>query len=236
MKNNKPPYIAQQLISISLPNAIKDEILGDLEEEFNAHIAHYSDNRQAKFNYWKQAIITIFQFIAIRGKNSILSSNTKQKISLTVGFSVFLISLLLISWLSHLNGFEYFTQNMETELAQGNPHKALVQTQFWQISLLNIKYANSLDYFFQFEAFIWAVFSIIVINLISKKNLMSKNLMIFSSSVMIFIPYVAGSIFLEFAHYPIQQVGLILAKMIFSIFYLVLPMTYLTYRNLSTRN
>jgi hypothetical protein len=31
-----------------------------------------------------------------------------------------------------------------------SPHKALVQAQFCQISFLNLKYANTLDYFFQF--------------------------------------------------------------------------------------
>jgi hypothetical protein len=239
MNNNKlaqPPYIAQKIISLCLANAIKDEILGDLEEEFHAHLAHSADSRQAKYKYWKQAIITIFQFIAIRGKNSLLSSNIKQRISITVGVIIFFISLLLISWLSHLVGFEGFSQGMELELSQGSPHKALVQAQFWQISFLNLKYANTLDYFFQFESFMWAIFTITVINLIDKKHFIKNKLMIFSSNVMVFLPYITGSIFLEFTHYPIQQVGVMLAKMIFSIFYLIIPITYLTYRNLSTRN
>jgi hypothetical protein len=239
MKNTKltqPPYIAEKIISFCLSNEIKDEILGDLEEEFNNHLAHYENNRQAKYNYWKQAIITIFQFIAISCKNSLLCSNTKQKLSLMVGFFIFIISLFLISWLSHLNGFEGFSQSMELELSQGSLHKAVIQTQFWQVSFLNLKYVSSLYYFFQFEAFIWAVFAIVLLNLIQRKHLFNNKTMIFSSNLMVFLPYLVGSIFLEFSHYPIQQVGEVLAKMVFSVFYLIIPITSLTYRNLSTRN
>jgi heme A synthase len=233
VKSAQPPYIAQQLISIILPNAIKDEILGDLEEDFHAHFAQYSNNRQAQYNYCKQAAISVVQFLFIRAKDSIASSNIKQNISLIVGFSVFFISLLLISWLSHLDASLNFSQSMMDELVQGNPHKALLHPQFWQISLSSIKLVNSLDYYFQFEAFIWAVISIIVIHLIKQKNSINKTLMMLVSSLMIFLPYIAGSIFLEFGNYKHPQVGVVLAEMIFSVFYLILPITYLTYINLS---
>jgi len=236
IKPAQPPYIAEKLLSFFLPNTIKNEILGDLEEEFNEHLTRFSNNKRARYSYWQHALKTLCQFIAIRGKNSLLSSNGNQVIALIMGSVVFISSLLLISWLSHLAGAENFTQSMATALAQGNPHKALVQSQFWQISFTNIKYANNLAYFFQLEAFIWAVCSIFMVNLIRSKQFINKKHISYLSLSVVFLPYTVGSIFLQFNHYPTPQVGLILAQMIFSVFYLTLPMTYFAFSNLSSRS
>ena len=237
MKNYKypqPPFVAQKIISLCLPDTVKHEILGDFEEEFNQKFIQYG-NKKARYLYWKQTIISIFQFIIIRANNSISSSNLKQKLSLVLGAAVFIISLLLISWLSHIEGFEGFTNNIEIELVQGNLHQALTQAQFWQTSLLNIKHTNNLETYFQFEALIWATITMFLINFINKGQRISTNT-IFLLYLMTLLPYLLGSIYLEFNHLPIQQVGPLLAKMIFSVFYLILPTTYLTYRNLSKRN
>jgi len=236
LKPAQPPLFAEKILSLCIPNTIKDEILGDLEEEFNAHLIRFSNKKQARYNYWQQALVTLFQFIAIRSKDSLLSSNRQQIIVLILGFTIFIISLLLISWLSHLDGLGSFSQSMATALAQGNPHKALVQSQFWQISFTQIKYANNLAYFFQLEAFTWAVCSIFMISLLRKKQFTNKKYIRYLSLIIVFLPYTVGSIFLQFNHYPTPQVGLILAQMIFSVFYLTLPVTYFTFRNLSSRN
>jgi len=234
-KHNQPPIIAQKIISLCLPNKVKDEILGDLQEEFNQESIKHG-NTKAEYIYWKQVIISIFQFTIMRTNNSILFSNSKQKCSLILGVAAFLISLLLISWLSHIEGFEGFTNNIETELAKGNLHQALTQAQFWQASILNIKDTNNLEAYFQFDAFLWAITTAILANIITKKKLISSTNMIIALYLITFLPYLVGTIYLEFAYLPIQKAGPLLATMIFSIFYLILPTTYLTYKNLSERS
>jgi len=231
----QPPFVAQKVISLCLPNTVKHEILGDMEEEFNQQFILFG-NKKAKYFYWKQAIVSIFQFTAIRANNSLSSSNLKQKLSLVLGGAVFLISLLLIAWLSHIEGFDGFSNNIEAELAQGNLHKALTQAQFWQTSILNLKHTFNLGTYFQFEAFVWAAFAIFFINYINNRHFISATNTIFLLYFMTLLPYLVGSIYLEFSYLSIQQAGPLLAKIIFSIFYLILPTTFLAYISLSKRN
>ena len=233
-KNTQSPIAAQKILLLCLPDTIKHEIIGDLEEEFNLQLVQFGHQR-AKYYYWKQAIISIFQFIIIRANSSISSSNYKQKLSLVLGVTVFTISMLLISWLSHLEGFDGFTNNIETELVLGNPHQALTQVQFWKTSFANIKSTNSLETYFQLEALLWAFLAIIFIKLNEIKQLTSPKNMLVLLYFMTFSPYLMGTLYLEFNYHSIQQVGPFLAKMIFSLFYLIIPSTYLTYRNLCQR-
>ena len=237
MKNkplSKPPIIAEWLLSLCLPNTIKNEILGDLAEEFNQKIAKSANHQMVKQKYWQQALTTSIQYAIIHGKNSLIDANSQQKIMLLIGTIFFISIYLLITWLSNINSTEGINFDIFTELQNGNVHKILTQTGFWPLATTSMYEIKGLSYLFQFEALVWTFISVKILAFCRQKNTISKATFFIFSLLWLFIPYVFGAIYLKLTLLPIQQVGPIVAIMLFSILYLILPITYMNVKNLST--
>lgn len=232
---HNPPKIASKFLSWALPENLVEPILGDLSEEYLQRVSN-NQLMEAKIWYWRQALNSgvLFKFMSV--KNSLFKADLSQIISLAYGLIIFSIMLLLISWLSNVNNFEGFTINIQQALEQGSVHHALTQSQFWDSAVLNLANMNGAHYFFQFEACLWAIFSLITMHLLRKYKVINDFLFVALSNFVVFIPYLIGSFYLEGNDLNLSQAGELLAQMLFSIFYLILPVTYVTYNHLRARN
>jgi hypothetical protein len=235
MKGNtisKPPIIAEQILSLCLPSAIKNEVLGDLSEEFNLDIKRSANRKYAVCRYWQQVLKTSTQYTIIRGKHSLLDASLKQKLLLLTGGIIFVTCYLLITLLSNINSTEVLAIDIFSELKQGNTHTIFMQKGFYPLAATSVYKIKGISYLFQFEALLWTLLSVKIFRLL-KKSTITKTLFFIVSSTWLFIPYVLGTSYLKITSLPIQQVGPIVAFMLFSILYLVLPMAYMNFKNLS---
>ncbi len=231
---SRPPIIAEWLLSLCLPSAYKNEVLGDLAEEFNQDIVRNKNYRLARIKYWQQALKTPIEYTIIHGKNSVFDTNLQQNIMLFIGSITFISCYLLITWLSNINGAEEIILDVSSKLQHGNIHKILIQTMFWPLATTSIYEIKSLSYLFQFEALMWTFISVKLITFYRYKSRISKANFFIFSFIWLLIPYVFGAIYLKLNLLPIQQVGPIVAFMLFSILYLILPITYMNFKNFST--
>ena len=231
---SRPPIIAEWLLSLCLPSAYKNEVLGDLAEEFNQDIVRNKNYRLARIKYWQQALKTPIEYTIIHGKNSVFDTNLQQNIMLFIGSITFISCYLLITWLSNITSTEGINFDIITELQHGNVHKILTQAEFWPLATNSMYEIKGLSYLFQFEALVWTFISLKLLRFCQKNNIINKMTFFIFTFLWLMIPYLFGVIYLKLTLLPIQQVGPIVAFMLFSILYLILPITYMNFKNFST--
>lgn len=225
------PVLVEKLLSCVLPDDLKNEIIGDLSEEFYHQVHSNPDHRQAKKWLWQQTTKTIAIFASIRIARALRDLDLMHTMALFIGIVVFVATFVVITLLSHLDGFDDYSFDLSAMLVSGDLHQALAHSEFWQQALTHSFYLNDLNYLFQWPALLWAGASTLLLSLCAKTSWMSKHSIAGLAVCLVFAPYLLGTVYLQHNQVTINQAGSILALMLFSIMYLVVPATVITLRN-----
>jgi hypothetical protein len=156
------------------------------------------------------------------------------KMTLMLSIVLFSTTFLLITWLSHLDGLSGYSFDLGTMVISGELHQALAHSEFWQQALTNSAKVKNLNYLVQWPALLWAIFCVVLLVFFSKITWISPSSLTGLCAGLVFTPYLLGTIYLQHNQLSINQSGPIVALMVFSIMYLVLPATFISLHNKNT--
>ncbi|MDE3272098.1 hypothetical protein [Pseudoalteromonas sp. G4] len=233
-KHHNPPKLAAWLIERFTPKHHQDALLGDLYEEYfelkeqNLSIA----NRW----FWLQTYLS--------GKAAfyclLTNAHVIKTLVFSIGLGVFTIIALLVMWLSSMDNVDGFSDGFWQSLLNGNVHLALLEGAFWSgtpdyiMKSTNEGIWQFIGLFIHLPALILASASLIAIHYLSKTA--SLKSLIFSSVSLVLMPYLYGLLLLNNYDYAATQTGPILASMLLSVFYLVLPSCYFIAKRFRTEH
>ncbi|WP_019617250.1 hypothetical protein [Psychromonas ossibalaenae] len=203
-----------------LPNEVKDDISGDLQEEYTEHVLPEKGKFQADIWLLKQTLLTCSHHI-------FTYSNGFALLAALIGLSIFFILSVAIAWLSTFKAIDVSDAFMNN-LSSGASHKIFVEPAFWQYI------PESYQHFSEFGIWMWielraglysicAVYFIAKINKIIGLNIKSYALL---AIMLMFIPYFWGTYQFLFHDIPLKEAGPIIATMLFTVWYMILPISW----------
>lgn len=197
------------LLSNLANRAYRDELIGDLQEEYNAR-------KEAKANTvaWllHQTIVAICD-----GQKAFIKSATCAKL---IGFALCLIGLpmiaLFVVWLSNMG--EVSDTLWQLVLA-GEIHQIVANTEYWTQAWYKTSHYLHVSMFFNIPSILWAVlFLCVAIRLLKNAN---TTIWVFSIAALLYIllPYGFGYMLINTFSPAAKKVGPILAFMMLAPFY-----------------
>lgn len=207
------------LIQHCLPIKIRDDVCGDIEEEFTQ--LSRDSKAQYQTNFWllKQTILTCGYFIMTVKKLWSLAIAV-----LSVG--LFMLMAFAIIWLSNYSDISAFSEQFWYQFSTGNSHLVFFEANFWQYSLQSISKGMEFQLWLDSTAFIYSLIALFLLfKLNNRNNLSVKQYAILSISLMM-LPYLIGSIIFAVKHVPLIEVGPIIATMWLTICYMILPICF----------
>jgi hypothetical protein len=222
MSHSTPPKMAESLLNKWLPNRIKDDIVGDLTEEF------YQSNapifiRNLKF--WQQSFFACWNYP--------MNRNTAFSLYLTL-LSLVLVYVLIRSmvFLSSSDDPLFYKDYW----SNGDIHMFFFEPAFWS----NLYGVNSLELNWLMLlnpiAIYWTGLVLSGLYWSDKKFNLSKSNYLSAVLVALFAPYFYGYMKLKFNNIPLDETGPIIAYMWSSIMYLLLPLCVLTIKKFNQQS
>lgn len=215
-KKTKPPKLAKLLMEAILPSNIKDEICGDLEEEFSCFMLNEKGSKQAKLWYWQQALRSSLRFLFI----------PQRLISIAifiVSFSTFSLFYGAILFLSYADNAAVYSN---AYWLNGNAHKLFLEPAFWLFIKTSLIENIGLAVIFDIKVVIWSFFGIYLLFKLDDKYRLSLNSYLILSLIIILAPYVSISMYFQFSSLLLKQTGPLIALMWLPIIYMILPVGY----------
>ena len=207
-----PPKAALKLLNWLLPEQVKDDILGDLQEEF-----HQSEQSpQAKqLWFWRQSITTCMRYN--------MNSKTLTSLALaTLSISIFYALLTAIVFLS--NGIdEVFNKDY---WSSGALHLFFAEPIFWQN--LSGQQLNQVTpaLFGNTPSIVWAGLGLTAIKLLNNRYKMGLKVYSYVALLTLTLPYIWGVFYFSLNTVPLKQSGPIIAFMWLPILFLILPLGF----------
>ncbi|REL35077.1 hypothetical protein [Thalassotalea euphylliae] len=226
-KNSKvtPPFLASKLLSLLLPERYSDNVLGDLEEEF--YQLAEQDMKLANHWYWRQSMSTSMIYL----QKKMRSIEVLGRLNFYLPLAMVLIAISLVSLLSMLTDPEFISPRFWDELLQGKIHTALLSENFWHNFWSFIRMAE-LDMLIHSESLIIASACLFILSYQAKKPQVSAAKLAIWGYMLAFTPYLWSIIYIGHNSFEARQVGPIIATGILSLFYMLLPVSYLVHRQL----
>lgn len=224
-KKSNPPKLAKLLLNISLPKHVKDEICGDLEEEFNLYILKEKGDVMANRWFWSQSLTTCIRYLFI--KQRLLSALT-----VILAISILATLYVAITSLSYASK-EFFNDDF---WYNGNIHLLFFEPKFWSFTSNSIFESLPLMHLVDSRSAIWACLALLSLFKLDQKY--QFNTLIFSilSLALMLSPYLYGVITLQLSSLSNKEVGPLIALMWLPIMYMILPIAYLTVKKLTNSN
>ena len=221
-----PPKLAMMLMSITLPKRIHQNLVGDLLEEFEQ--MREQDNKAANAWFWRQTMETSFIYLS-----SLLRRPTVlQKLNLFVPFILFLLATLLISWLSHMNSLEGYSEGMWQRLMEGKIHLALFEPAFWQDLEHFSPYLFDFNMYLDLPSVVFATINLLVLYKIDVKlDLSALKTAAWGYSLML-VPYAWALIHINTQSLMPKQIGPVIAFGLITFFYMILPVSFMVNKKL----
>lgn len=215
MKSNlkPPPFIALKLLQWLLPESVKDDIFGDLNEEF------YHSNRSVTSNkiwFWQQTITTCTRY----------NMNKKTAVSFalaTLSISIFYVMLVAIAYLAYGEDGGVYNNGYWTS---GAVHLFFIEPVFWQTLSGTILSNITLGLFINIPSIIWTGFSLILVKQLNTRYKLDMKTYGVIMLSLISLPYLWGIAYFKLNVVPLRESGPIIAFMWMSILYLILPLGY----------
>lgn len=210
--NNKPPKIALVLLNKLLPDSVKDDISGDLVEEFNQSD---SANLINHYLFWRNTLSTCWRY-----------SMNKQ---LFLSFAMTTISLIIFYMLIKAVVFLSVADDplfYKDYWMNGDIHLLFAEDFFWSNSFGANAYELDWAMLIHDRAVIWSIISFTVLYIVDRQHKFRLFGYISLAFVVCFTPYFYGMFILRFNDVPLTEVGPLVAFMWISIIYLILPLSY----------
>lgn len=223
--------ISLWLFQYLLPDEVIDDISGDLEEEYTQYVLPEKGKFQANIWLLKQTLLTCSHHV-------FTYSNGLALLIALISLSVFFILSVAIRWLSNLDATEVSDDFVKSLSSGGASYKTFVEPAFWQFM------PKSYQNFSEFGIWMWVelravLYSIcafcfmVKINKIFDLNIKSYALL---AIALIFIPYIGGTYLFLFTDVSLKDAGPISATMLFTVWYMILPVGYQLIKKIIDKN
>lgn len=221
-----PPKAALLLMSMILPKQIESNLIGDLIEEYQLLIADGRKDADAWF--WRQAMETNLIYISsLLRRPSVL-----RKLNILVPFILFTFASLLITWLSHMDSLEGYTEGMWQSLLEGKIHLALFEPAFWQEINQTLLKMGDLSMYLHLPSMLFTSVSMLLLYKLDKKlNFSVLKMAVWGYGLML-VPYSWALIHINTQQLMPTQIGPLLAFGLITIFYMILPISYMVNKKL----
>lgn len=217
----KPPKVALFLLALILPKSIQNHLIGDLIEEFE--VLSEQDCKAANAWFWQQTIDTNLIYLA----GLIRRPSVLQKLNIFLPLSLFMLTTLLISWLSNMDSLEGYSEGMWPSLLEGKIHLALFEPAFWQDSTLFFTEVTNVQMFLDIPSIVFAFVALFILRYLNKKLSVSAIYMAVWGYGLVLLPYLWVLIHINTQQLSPTQIGPLLAFGLLSFLYLVLPVSYM---------
>lgn len=224
MKNIQPtpPQLAKLLLTIILPEHVKNEISGDLEEEFHQFIRAGKTENIANRWFWEQTMSTTFRYLFT--KQRILSA-----VLILIALSTIVILFIAVTALSYGN-IAFFNNDF---WSNGNIHLIFFEEKFWRFGTekaFSYIYPNHL---IDLNSAIYSVIALLMLFTLAKKFQFKLLTLSMLSLVLLLAPYIYGFALFQLASLTNKEIGPLIAFMWLPIMYMVLPITYLLIKKIN---
>ena len=225
------------LLSISLwlfqhilPNEVKDDISGDLEEEYTEYVLPEKGKFQANIWLLKQTLLTCSHHV-------FTYSNGLALLVALISLSVFFILSVAIAWLSTIKATDVSDEFLKN-WSSGPSYKTFVEPAFWQYM------PESYQHFFEWSIDMWlnlpavlysicAFYFMAKINKVIDLNIKSYALL---AIVLMFSPYFWGEYQCLFSDLSPKEAGPMVAFTWIAVWYMILPIGYQLIKKIIDKN
>ena len=221
----KPPLLANRIMYLLLPKRLFDNMVGDLEEEFDQLAKH--DIKQANKWYWQQSIDTSMVYL----QKKIGSVEVLGRLNFYLPVALFLIVTGLITLLSVLEEPTFISATFWDELLQGKIHTALFSDNFWHNFWSLLRMAEW-GMFIHLESIVIATLNIVILIYLDKKQQASALKLALWGYSLAFIPYIWSIVHIAGHQFEAKQIGPIIATGLLSLMYMLIPVCYIVHRKL----
>ena len=203
------------------PNNIKDDLSGDLAEEYTQHILPEQGSVKASLWLLRQTSLTCahYVFTFVNGIAFIVA---------LIGLSIFSLLAAAIFWLSNVPSFD--VSLWQTWSQQASHHRLVFEPDFWQFiaqfyadGFLVSSFYNWIDV----TAVFYSLLALYVLAKLDKAKTLTAFKYALSAIALMSVPYLWGTyqfLFNDMVTGP--QTGPIVATMWLTIMYMILPTTY----------
>lgn len=218
---NHPPKMATWLLKIALPSKLKNELSGDLLEEYQYMITQNQTEQNADIWFWQQTLIACFRTGLSQGRmNFVFLAMIPVAI-----FSLLFVSVIFLSSAEHSPLVDkLFAQ---TYWLDGNIHKVFFDPLYWQ-AMYSAKREMTMSFgmlFNNLPSTTWALFWLVSIYTLDRYQQLNAIQFATLSIIAICGLYIWGAISIATdENVQLRTVGPTIAYMWLSIFYLILPL------------
>ncbi|MEO0369529.1 MAG: hypothetical protein AAF197_12235 [Pseudomonadota bacterium] len=216
--NSQTPKLALWLIDKCLPESIKDDVAGDLTEEFN-------QANKAKFerysHLWQQTLGACWRY-APRNKPFVQS----------FGLALFtvLISFVLIRAVMFLSFADDFTVYAKEYWTNGSVHLSFVEPLFWKTMVGDNAYPFELWALIDGWSYTWSISCLFAISLLSRKVSIGVTGYSIFTLIACVLPYLFGIYSFQYVGLGLKEAGPMIAFMWIPTLYILLPMSVVIMR------
>ncbi len=224
-----PPVLASLLLKFSLPRYLCDNISGDLEEEFY-DLADRDINKARRW-YWQQSLITSLIYL----NKKLASAAFAAALNRILAVSVFMLMVLMVFFLSNMDSLDNYSDGAWDALMAGRIDFFLSEPEFWGTVPGQLGAAfYDLDMYLNLPSMLFAMLSLGILLLLDKRQGLNAIKMALWGYTLCSLPYLWGLLEIATHHYAPREVGPIIAFMLISPLYLLLPVGYLVNKKLSS--
>ena len=227
MKNTRlePPKLAKMLLNIILPKHVKDDICGDLDEEFHQYIKVEKGNTMASRWFWGQTLSTCTKYLLTREK--LLSTLI---VLITIGTLATLY--IAITLLSHATDATFYYS--DDFWYNGNIHLLFFEAKFWDYTSDKVFQSLPITHLTDLNSGLWSGLALFTIFKLDKKFQFSTPFFSTLSFLLMLCPYIYGVIIFQVSILDNKEVGPLIALMWLPIMYMIIPIAYLILTKLNT--
>ena len=231
----RPPWLANRLLVWTTPKHHRDYVLGDLYEEFESRCE--TDHQHAHGWFWQQCLLSSKEYVKAHIQHPVVL----QALLFCLATVLFFCVSLLVLWLSKMDSLEGFSQGFWHTLLEGNVHLALFEQAFWQGVPEYVRFTpnqgvlNTLAMFVNLPALLISSIFTCAMLWIAKNRELNSWFVFLSGVFLLTAPYLIGIIMLSTFDYKPTQVGPILAVMLLSFMYMVMPVSWLIGKHVRAR-
>jgi hypothetical protein len=216
------------LLQNLLPNKIKDDISGDLEEEYTKYIL--PELGVFKSNIWllNQTFLTCSRYVFTYNRGFAF-------LAAILCLSIFLILAFAIIWLSNQYDPTTLSDMFWQNWLSGHSHQVFFEPAFWQYLPEASKYIFDINLWFDWIACLYTILALYILARIDKSKQLSVMKYIFLALIFMALPYLWGTYQFMFNDIVIKESGPIVAIMWLTILYMILPIGYRIVRKLGPK-
>lgn len=222
-----PPKLAIDLITYIVDETHKEDIIGDIWEEYIELQKHSAVN--ANLWFWMQFFSIVGYVLRKEArKHYVRFFGALIAVSYCI---IFGISLNLLSWLLNTDYLKLDSGLALSTLLFGHFHSLSHLPELWEFS--SQRAVILIEHIFHSKALIWCVTVSAVGSYYYQSKHLSKLCFVTVGYVLLFLPYIGSTLLLSYFHLGIQQIGEILSLMLYTLIYACLPISILSIMKLT---